>query len=252
MRRTRPNLVRCRCDLLAQATAGSQSRVSVTLMSYSVAKMCLQNFQIVRLKKPQKMHVELKVCLSVELQSRLHMRKRTAFRVLGHPTRMPILPLLVAVKPLYIGVFECKTMAGEGTTVKWPTGDSGDCTQRVVRHVDNTGRSIGHTERAFVVQHKMTFGEVKNKASTFALPSSESFQAIAFNGSSRASDFYEALTDVVGTRCWSIAAAVFVLKPRHASEAAGFDAELQLFPWALEKGQEVAKKLAAFNCPTIC
>jgi phosphate transport system substrate-binding protein len=138
---------------------------------------------------------------------------------------------------------EWKAKVGEGTTVKWPTGSGGNGNEGVSRYVHNIKGSIGYVELAFAVQHKMTFGKVKNKAGAFVIPSPESFQAAASNASWKASDFYEVLTDAEGKDSWPIAATVFILMPRRAPDPAKSDAALQFFRWALKQGQADAQRL---------
>lgn len=144
---------------------------------------------------------------------------------------------------------EWKARVGEGTTVKWPTGTGGNGNEGVARYVDNIRGSIGYVELAFAVQHKMTFGKLKNKAGAFVTPSLESFRAAASNASWKASDFYEVLTDAEGKDSWPIAATGFILMPRRPPDPAKSYAALQFFRWALNHGQTEARKLDYVTLP---
>lgn len=136
---------------------------------------------------------------------------------------------------------EWKTKVGDGTTVQWPVGTGGNGNEGVSRLVGYVKGSIGYVELAYAVQHKMTFGKVRNKAGVFVTPSPESFQAAASNASWKAPDFYEVLTDAAGKDSWPITATTFVLMPRSAPDAAKSTIALQFFRWALEQGQADAK-----------
>lgn len=134
-----------------------------------------------------------------------------------------------------------KAKVGEGTTVKWPTGNGGNGNEGVARNVTFIKGSIGYVELAYAVQHKMTFAKLKNKAGAFVSPTLESFQAAAANASWKEQDFYEILTDAAGKDSWPITATVFVLMPKSSRDAAKAAEALRFFRWALEQGQANAK-----------
>jgi phosphate transport system substrate-binding protein len=74
---------------------------------------------------------------------------------------------------------EWKDKVGEGTSVEWPTGVGGKGNEGVAAFVNQTKSSIGYVEYAYVLQNKMTYGLVQNKAGQFVKPDAESFQAAA-------------------------------------------------------------------------
>lgn len=138
---------------------------------------------------------------------------------------------------------EWKTRVGEGTTVQWPTGNSGKGNEGLSRYVSHVKGAIGYVELAFAIQHKMVFGKVRNKSGVFVQPSTESFQKAASSATWNAPDFYEVLTDATGTDAWPIAATVFVLMPKHPTDSPRSAEALRFFRWALEHGQADAKGL---------
>ncbi len=138
---------------------------------------------------------------------------------------------------------EWKAKVGEGTSVKWPTGSAGNGNEGVARNVGYIKGSLGYVELAYAVQHKMTFGKVKNKGGVFIAPSPYSFQAAAANAEWKSQDFYEILTDAAGKDSWPITATVFVLLPKSAKDPAKSTEALRFFRWALEQGQADAKSL---------
>jgi len=144
---------------------------------------------------------------------------------------------------------EWKTTAGEGTTVKWPTGTAGNGNEGVARYVNYIKGSIGYVELAYAFQHKMTFTKLKNKSGVFVVPSLESFQAAAASASWKAPDFYEVLTEAPGSDSWPITATVFVLMPKQAKESARSAEALKFFRWSLEQGKADAKTLNYVSLP---
>jgi hypothetical protein len=74
---------------------------------------------------------------------------------------------------------EWKDKVGEGTAVEWPTGLGGKGNEGVAAFVKQMKNSIGYVEYAYVLQNKITYGLVQNKAGKFIKPDSASFQAAA-------------------------------------------------------------------------
>jgi phosphate transport system substrate-binding protein len=93
----------------------------------------------------------------------------------------------------------------------------------VAAFVAQTKNSIGYVEYAYVLQNKMTYGLVQNKAGKFIKPDAESFQAAAVNTNwAEAKDFYLIMTDAPGEIAYPIAATMFIImykKPRDAARA---------------------------------
>jgi phosphate transport system substrate-binding protein len=74
---------------------------------------------------------------------------------------------------------EWKDKVGEGTSVEWPAGVGGKGNEGVAAFVNQTKNSIGYVEYAYVLQNKMAYGLVQNKAGKFVKPDAASFQAAA-------------------------------------------------------------------------
>ena len=67
------------------------------------------------------------------------------------------------------------------------------------RFVLQTNNSIGYVEYAYVLQNKMAYGLVQNKAGKFVKPDAASFQAAAASADwPKAQDFYLVMTDAPG------------------------------------------------------
>jgi phosphate transport system substrate-binding protein len=59
-----------------------------------------------------------------------------------------------------------KGSVGEGTTVNWPAGVGGKGNEGVAAYVKQIPGSIGYVEYAYVIQNKMTYALVQNKAAS--------------------------------------------------------------------------------------
>lgn len=139
---------------------------------------------------------------------------------------------------------EWKTKVGEGTAVSWPTGIGGKGNEGVAAFVTQTKNSIGYVEYAYVLQNKMKFGLVQNKAGTFVKPDAASFQAAAASADwGSAKDFYLIMTDAPGENAYPIAATVFIIMYKQPKDSARANTVMDFFKWALESGQKQAGDL---------
>jgi phosphate transport system substrate-binding protein len=86
---------------------------------------------------------------------------------------------------------EWKDKVGEGTSVDWPVGVGGKGNEGVAAFVSQTKFSIGYVEFAYVLQNKMAYALVQNKAGEFIKPDAASFQAAAASAEwGKAQDFF--------------------------------------------------------------
>ncbi|MBC8751878.1 MULTISPECIES: phosphate ABC transporter substrate-binding protein PstS [Paraburkholderia] len=139
---------------------------------------------------------------------------------------------------------EWKSKVGEGTSVAWPTGIGGKGNEGVAAYVNRLKNSIGYVEYAYVLQNKMTYGSVQNKAGNFIEPNAKSFQAAAATADwANAKDFNLVMTDASGPDAYPITATVFIVMYKQPKNATQSKATLDFFKWALEKGQPQAQSL---------
>jgi phosphate transport system substrate-binding protein len=137
-----------------------------------------------------------------------------------------------------------KAKVGEGTSVNWPTGIGGKGNEGVAAYVHQIANSIGYVEYAYVIQNKMTYGQVQNSAGQFVAPSAAAFQAAAAGADwKNAKDFDLVMTNAPGQGAYPITATTFVLMYKQPKDKGRSDAALKFFKWALEKGQPQAQKL---------
>ena len=139
---------------------------------------------------------------------------------------------------------EWRDKVGEGTAVAWPTGAGGKGNEGVAALVLQTQNSIGYVEYAYVLQSKLTYGLVQNKAGKFVRPDAASFQAAAASADwAGARDFHLVMTDSPGADAYPIAATAFVLMPKAPNDPARAKVALEFFRWVLENGQKSATDL---------
>ena len=139
---------------------------------------------------------------------------------------------------------EWKDKVGEGTAVEWPVGIGGKGNEGVAAFVNQTKNSIGYVEYAYVLQNKMKYGLVQNKAGNFIKPDSASFQAAAASADwGNAKDFYLIMTDAPGEAAYPVAATVFMIMYKQPKDAARTNTTMDFFKWALENGQKQAGDL---------
>ena len=137
-----------------------------------------------------------------------------------------------------------KSGPGEGKTVNWPTGVGGKGNEGVAGYVKQIPNSIGYVEYAYVIQNKMTYAQLQNSAGTFVSPSADSFSAAAESADwKNAKDFNLVMTNAPGQSAYPITATTFILMPKQPKDKAKSDAAIAFFKYALEKGQDQAKKL---------
>jgi phosphate transport system substrate-binding protein len=135
---------------------------------------------------------------------------------------------------------EWKDKVGEGTSVEWPAGVGGKGNEGVAAFVNQTKNSIGY----YVLQNKMAYELVQNKAGKFVKPDATSFQAAAASAEwGKAQDFYLIMTDAPGDDAYPIAATVFVIMYKQPKDAARTNTAIDFFKWALENGQTQANAL---------
>jgi phosphate transport system substrate-binding protein len=137
-----------------------------------------------------------------------------------------------------------KSGPGEGKTVNWVGGVGGKGNEGVAGYVKQLPNSIGYVEYAYVVQNRMAYALVQNAAGQFVAPSADSFAAAASTADwKNAKDFNLVMTNAAGAQAYPIAASTFILLPRQPKDKAKSDAAIAFFKYALEKGQDQARKL---------
>jgi len=144
-----------------------------------------------------------------------------------------------------------KSGPSEGKTVNWPGGVGGKGNEGVAGYVKQIPNSIGYVEYAYVVQNHMTYAQMQNAAGTFVSPSADTFSAAADSADwKNAKDFNLVMTNAPGANAYPITATTFILMPKQPKDKAKSDGALAFFKYALEHGQDQAKKLDYVPLPT--
>jgi phosphate transport system substrate-binding protein len=139
---------------------------------------------------------------------------------------------------------EWKSKVGEGTSVAWPSGVGGKGNEGVAAYVNRLKNSIGYVEYAYVLQNKMNYGSIQNKAGNFVAPNAKTFQAAAATADwSKAQDFDLVMTDASGPDAYPVTATTFIIMYKQPKTPAQSKAAIDFFKWALEKGQSQAQSL---------
>jgi phosphate transport system substrate-binding protein len=139
---------------------------------------------------------------------------------------------------------------GAGAAVDWPVGAGSKGNEGVAALVRQTANSIGYVEYAYVLQNKLTYGLVQNKAGKFVKPGAASFRAAAASAEwSNAQDFYLVMTDSPGDDAYPIAATAFILMHKESRNPTRNRVALDFFRWALENGQRQAAALDYVSLP---
>jgi len=111
--------------------------------------------------------------------------------------------------------------------------------------------SIGYVEYAYVIQNKMTYGQVQNSTGAFITPTAANFQAAAASADwAKADSYYLVITNAPGATAYPISATVFILMYKTPKNAARSTAALEFFRWALDKGQDQAAQLDYVPLPS--
>jgi phosphate transport system substrate-binding protein len=145
---------------------------------------------------------------------------------------------------------EWRDRIGEGTAVAWPTGAGGKGNEGVAALILQTRNSIGYVEYAYMLQSKLAYGLVQNKAGKFVKPDAASFRAAAASADwATAEDFHLVMTDSPGADAYPIAATAFILIGKTAKNPNRTKAALEFFRWVLENGQKSATDLEYVPLP---
>lgn len=145
---------------------------------------------------------------------------------------------------------EWKEKVGEATSVSWPAGVGGKGNEGVASYVQRIDGALGYLEYAYVLQNKMAYGLVRNRAGSFVAPESTAFQAAAAGADwAAAPGMYLILTDAAGKASWPISGATFILMHTDQQSAERARDVLKFFDWAYRKGGKLAEELAYVPLP---
>lgn len=145
---------------------------------------------------------------------------------------------------------EWKEQLGEGNSVAWPVGTGARGNEGVASEVKRLKNSIGYVEFTYVVQVKLAYGLVQNRAGKFIAPSAASFQAAALSFDwTKAQDFAVVINDSPAEDAYPIAAATFILMYKEPKVPANSRLAFDFWKFALGEGEKYASELGYVPLP---
>jgi phosphate transport system substrate-binding protein len=139
---------------------------------------------------------------------------------------------------------EWKSVVGEGTAVKWPTGVGGKGNEGVANYVSRIDGAIGYVEYAYAKQNKLSHAQMMNKDGVLVSPTDESFKAAAAGADwNSVPGMGVVLTDQPGKGAWPITGASFILIHKVQEKVDVAKEVLKFFDWSFQNGAKMADEL---------
>jgi phosphate transport system substrate-binding protein len=133
---------------------------------------------------------------------------------------------------------------GKGTAVKWPVGVGGKGNEAVAGLVRKVPGSIGYVELAYVLQNKMSYALIKNKAGKYPEPAIESVAAAAEGALAKMpADFRVSFTNAAGAESYPICGFTWIIVYQKQDSAAQGKTLVDFLNWAETDGQTMAPAL---------
>jgi len=146
---------------------------------------------------------------------------------------------------------EWKQKVGVSTLVDWPVGRSAEGNAGVSNLVEKTPNSLGYAELTFAVQHKLSYGKVRNQAGAFIKAEPPSVTAAAAGASaSMPQDFRVSITNAPGPRAYPISSFTWMLVPQRIEDPAKLKVIKDFLTWAITSGQDRLEPLGYAKLPT--
>ncbi|MCL4468113.1 MAG: phosphate ABC transporter substrate-binding protein PstS [Deltaproteobacteria bacterium] len=133
---------------------------------------------------------------------------------------------------------------GHSISVNWPVGIGGKGNPGVAGFITKTRGSIGYVELAYVLQNKMTYGPLKNKAGFFVWPTIATSQAAASTVKKVPNDFNIMFVNAPGKNSYPIAGFTYLIIYKHQTNPEKAHELLNFVKWIYTaQGQSMAKSL---------
>ena len=141
---------------------------------------------------------------------------------------------------------EWSDKVGRGTAVEWPAGIGGKGNEGVAGVVKETPGAIGYVELAYVVQNRLAYAVVRNRAGQWVAPSLSSTTAAAAGGAQKmvqTNDVRVSIAHAPGPNVYPIAGFTYLLVPQHQTDEAKGKALAEFLWWAVHDGEKDAPQL---------
>lgn len=147
---------------------------------------------------------------------------------------------------------EWKTRAGTGDMVAWPLGISGSANDGVAETVARTPDSIGYVGFIYALQHRLSYGWVRNNAGRFVQADLTTVPAAAgdFADSIR-DDFRISITNAPGRDSYPIASFTYLLVPEEFRNPSKQKIMTDFVLWMLTSGQKQCAALGYAALPPV-
>lgn len=135
---------------------------------------------------------------------------------------------------------------GRSTAVEWPAGIGGKGNEGVSGLVKEIPGGIGYVELAYVVQNRLTYAVLRNRAGQWVAPSLSSTTAAAAGGAQRiaqTNDVRVSIAYAPGQTTYPIAGFTYLLVPQHQTDEAKGKALAEFLWWAIHDGEKDAPQL---------
>ena len=144
---------------------------------------------------------------------------------------------------------EWQTRFGSKLLIDWPVGVGAKGNRGVAETIARTASSIGYLDYTQARQASLSLVQLQNSGGEFVSPNPTSFGAAAAGAKWNSADgFMTPLDSAASAQAYPIVTAVYVLIPSN-TPGRRTDSVLDLFEWALEKGQNSAAALGYVPLP---
>lgn len=147
---------------------------------------------------------------------------------------------------------EWQQKVGKGTSVNWPVGLGGRGNEGVSATVSQTPGAIGYVELAYAQKNNITFGQVRNSAGKWIMPSLEAVTAAAAGAMKEMgpnTDFRVSITNSPGAQAYPISSFTWLLLHKSYADEAKARTLVQFVAWAESEGQGKASGLGYAPLP---
>jgi phosphate transport system substrate-binding protein len=143
---------------------------------------------------------------------------------------------------------EWKARVGKNTTLNWPVGLGACGNQGASARVEETPSSIGYFELIYVLQKRMAFAQIKNRAGYYVQASLASITD-ALSSSSIPDDFRFSMVNAPGPDAYPIASATWLLIYEKQRDPVRGKKLIEFLEWAETDGQKMAAELSFAPLP---
>ena len=144
---------------------------------------------------------------------------------------------------------EWLSVAGKGTSVKWPKGIGGKGNEGVAGSIRELPGSIGYVELIYAVQNKISYGSVRNASGAFVKASLEGVTTAAASIKNMPADFRVSITNPPGKDAYPISSFTWLLVPVQSKDAAKGKILSNFLNWMVTDGQKMAASLSYAPLP---